>query len=74
MRKMHDDDTLTDEAIGIIMNEEKPNQIEKFRITKKRIEKFFKPKTSAQEMENEIVKALEFYQRYKNRTKNKDAR
>lgn len=74
MRKMHDDDTLTDEAMGIIMNEEKPNQIEKFRITKKRIEKFFKPKTSAQEMENEIVKALEFYQRYKNRTKNKDAR
>lgn len=74
MRKMHDDDTLTDESIGIIMNEEKPNQIEKFRITKKRIEKFFKPKTSAQEMENEIVKALEFYQRYKNRTKNKEAR
>lgn len=74
MRKMHDEDILTDEAIGIIMNEEKPNQIEKFRITKKRIEKFFKPKTSAQEMENEIVKALEFYQRYKNRTKNKDAR
>lgn len=74
MRKMHDDDTLTDEAIENIMNEEKPNQVEKFKITKNRIEKFFKPKTSAKEMENEIVKALEFYQRHKNRTRNKDAR
>ena len=74
MRKMHDDGTLTDEAIENIMNEEKPNQVEKFRITKNRIEKFFKPKTSAKEMENEIVKALEFYQRHKNRIRNKDAR
>lgn len=74
MRKMHDDGTLTDEAIENIMNEEKPNQVEKFKITKNRIEKFFKPKTSAKEMENEIVKALEFYQRHKNRIRNKDAR
>ena len=35
MRKMHDDDTLTDEAIGIIMNEEKPNQMEKIQNYKK---------------------------------------
>ena len=74
MRKMHDDGTLTDEAIENIMNEEKPNQVEKFRITKNRIEKFFKPKTSAKEMENENVKALEFYQQHKNRIRNKDAR
>ena len=72
MRKMHDDDTLTDDTIRNIMEE--PNQVEKFRITKNRIEKFFKPSTSAKEMENEIIKALEYYQRYKNRNKNRGER
>ena len=74
MRKMHDDDKLTDDTIRNIMEEEKPNQVEKFRITKNRIEKFFKPSTSAKEMENEIIKALEYYQRYKNRNKNRGER
>ena len=74
MRKMHDDDTLTDDTIRNIMEEEKPNQVEKFRITKNRIEKFFKPSTSAKEMENEIIKALEYYQRYKNRNTNRGER
>lgn len=74
MRKMHDDDTLTDDTIRNIMEEKKPNQVEKFRITKNRIEKFFKPSTSAKEMENEIIKALEYYQRYKNRNKNRGER
>lgn len=74
MRKMHDDDTLSDDTIRNIMEEEKPNQVEKFRITKNRIEKFFKPSTSAKEMENEIIKALEYYQRYKNRNKNRGER
>ena len=74
MRKMHDDDTLTDDTIRNIMEEEKPNQVEKFRITKNRIEKFFKPSTSAKEMENEIIKALEYYQRYKNHNKNRGER
>lgn len=74
MRKMHDDDTLTDDTIRNIMEEEKPNQVEKFRITKNRIEKFFKPSTSAKEMENEIIKVLEYYQRYKNRNKNRGER
>lgn len=74
MRKMHDNDTLTDDTIRNIMEEEKPNQVEKFRITKNRIEKFFKPSTSAKEMENEIIKALAYYQRYKNRNKNRGER
>ena len=74
MRKLHDTDQLNELSIKNIMDEEKPNQVEKFKISKKRIERFFGPKTSAKEIENEIEKALEFYQRHKNRIKNKDAR
>ena len=74
MRKLHDTDQLNELSIKNIMDEEKPNQVEKFKISKKRIERFFSPKTSAKEIENEIEKALEFYQRHKNRIKNRDAR
>lgn len=74
LRKLHDNDELSNDKIEEIMTEEKPNQIEKVRISKSRINKFFSPKTSAKEMEDEIIKALEFYQRYKNRKRDREAR
>lgn len=74
LRKLHDNDELSSDKIEEIMTEEKPNQVEKVRISKSRINKFFSPKTSAKEMEDEIIKALEFYQRYKNRKRDREAR
>lgn len=74
MRKLHDSNELSNDKIQEIMTEQKPNQVEKVKITKSRINKFFSPKTSAKEMEDEIIKALEFYQRYKNRKRDRDAR
>ena len=67
MRKAQEEGKLTDEVISVIMQEEKPNQIEKIRLSSQRISRFFAPRTSVREMENEIVKALEIYQRYKKR-------
>lgn len=74
MRKLHDSNELSNDKIQEIMTEQKPNQIDKVKITKSRITKFFSPKTSAKEMEDEIIRALEFYQRYKNRKRDRDAR
>lgn len=74
LRKLHDSHELSIDKIEEIMTEEKPNQVEKVRISKSRINKFFSPKTSAKEMEDEIIKALEFYQRYKNRKRDREAR
>lgn len=74
MRKLHDSDELSSDKIQEIMTEEKPNQVEKLKITKSRITKFFSPKTSAKEMENEIIKALEYYQRYKEHKRDRGAR
>ena len=45
------------------MQEEKPNQVEQFKIPRERINKFFKPGTPAQKIEDTIVKALELYRR-----------
>ena len=54
---------LTAALILSIMEQEKPNQVEQFRIPKERIAKFFAPGTPTQTMEDTIVKALELYRK-----------
>ena len=54
---------LTDAVIRSIMEEEKPNQKEQFKIPKERISKYFAPGTPAQKIEDTIVKALDFYRK-----------
>lgn len=54
---------LARDAIVSIMQEEKPNQVEQFKIPKDRIAKFFPVGTPAKKMEETIVKAVELYRR-----------
>ena len=54
---------LNADVILSIMQEEKPNQVEQFKMPKDRISKFFKPGTPAQTIEDTIVKALEMYRK-----------
>ena len=54
---------LTEEVILSIMQEEKPNQKEQFKMPKERISKYFAPGTPAQKIEDTIIKALELYRK-----------
>ena len=54
---------LARDAIVSILQEEKPNQVEQFKMPKDRIAKFFPAGTPAKKMEETIVKALELYRR-----------
>ncbi len=63
MRKFSEAGNLTDEVIMSIMQEEKPNQKEQFRMPKERIAKYFPAGTPAQKMEDTIIKALEYYRK-----------
>lgn len=63
MKEFSKDGKLTDEVILSIMQEEKPNQREQFKIPKERISKYFAPGTPAQKIEDTIIKALELYQK-----------
>lgn len=63
MKEFSKDGKLTDEVILSIMQEEKPNQKEQFKMPKERISKYFAPGTPAQKIEDTIVKALEFYRK-----------
>ena len=63
MRSFSEKGKLNADVILSIMQEEKPNQVEQFKMPKDRISKFFSPGTPAQKIEDTIVKALEMYRR-----------
>ena len=63
MKEFSRDGKLSAEVILSIMQEEKPNQREQFKMPKERISKYFAPGTPAQKIEDTIIKALELYRR-----------
>ena len=63
MRSFSEQGKLNPDVILSIMQEEKPNQVEQFKMPKARIAKFFPAGTPAQKMEDTIVKALELYRK-----------
>lgn len=63
LRKFAEAGKLDEDVILSIMTEEKPNQVEQFKIPKKRLDKYFSPGTTIKQMEDTIIKALELYRR-----------
>ena len=67
MRQMSEaktgDERLSMDAMAVIMEEEKGNQKEQFKIPKEKISRFFAPGTPTQKIEDTIVKALELYRK-----------
>ena len=63
MRKFAEQGQLTAEVISSIMQEEKPNQKEQFRMPREKISKYFPAGTPAEKIEDTIIKALELYRR-----------
>lgn len=63
MRRFSEEGKLNPEVILSIMQEEKPNQVEQFKMPRSRISKYFAPGTPAQKIEDTIIKALELYRK-----------
>ena len=63
LRDFSEKGKLNPDVILSIMQEEKPNQVEQFKIPRNRIDKFFPAGTPAQKIEDTIVKALEMYRK-----------
>jgi ParB family chromosome partitioning protein len=72
MRRFSEEGRLTGDVILSIMQEEKPNQAEQFKLPKEKISRFFAPGTPAQKIESDIIRGLEFLQRQRERSR--DAR
>ena len=63
LKQFSQEGRLSNDVTLSIMQEQKPNQVEQFKMPKERINRFFKPGTPAEKIEETIVKALELYQR-----------
>ena len=63
LRQLSKDGQLTATQTLSVMQEQKPNQKEHFRMPRERISKYFPPGTPAQKIEDTIVKALELYRK-----------
>ena len=63
IRKFSAEDRLNEDVLLSIMAEEKPNQVEQWKIPKNRLKKYFPSGTSQQKMEETIIKALELYRK-----------
>lgn len=69
MRKLLAEGKLTDEAIYDIMQEEKPNQKEKFTISASKIEKVLPQSVKASQREDFVLKAIDYYAKHLQRKK-----
>ena len=74
MRKLFEKGTLTEEVMLTIMQEEKPNQREKLVIRDSRVQKLLPQNLPVSKREEYIVRALEYYGKYRERMKKEQER
>ncbi len=63
MKKFSQGEKLNEEVILSILQEEKPNQKEQFKIPQERLKRFFPVGTPTAKIEETIIKALDMYQK-----------
>lgn len=74
MRKLFDEGKLTTEVIQVIMEEEKPNQKEKIVFRGDRVRSLLPKSMSISETEDYVCKALEHYNKFLQRNRDRDSR
>ena len=73
MRKLFQSGELTENSINNIMNEEKANQKPMFKMSMERLQKY-SPKADERQMQEFIIKACEYYAKYLQKKRNREAR
>lgn len=74
MRKLFDEGKLTTEVIQVIMEEEKPNQKEKIVFRGDRVRNLLPKSMSISETEDYVCKALEHYNKFLQRNRDRNSR
>ena len=69
MKEFSKEGRLSEDVILSIMSEEKPNQREVFKFRADRLRKFIPASVTPKQTEDYVLKALEYYQRYRERQK-----
>ena len=75
LRRMSEEQTLTDDAVLQLLSEVKGNQVEYVKVPVDKLRSFFRPDTSMKQMTETLVKAMDFYNKHLARQhKDRDAR
>ena len=75
LRRMSEEQTLTDDAALQLLSEVKGNQVEYVKVPVDKLRSFFRPDTSVKQMTETLVKAMDFYNKHLARQrKDRDAR
>lgn len=74
LHRMSQDQTLCEDEITKVLSEVKGNQKEYVRVPAEDIRRFFKPDTTIKQMQEALVKAMDYYSRHLERQRNWDAR
>ena len=69
MRKFSEEGKLTPEVIEAVMSEQKPNQAEKITFKYDKLRKYIPSSVSYGDTEQYVIKALEHYQRFREKQK-----
>ena len=73
IRKLFQSGELNESSINNIMNEEKANQKPMFKMSMERLQKY-SPKSDERQMQEFIIKACEYYAKYLQKKRNREAR
>ncbi len=73
MRKLFQSGELNENSINNIMNEEKANQKPMFKMSMERLQKY-SPKADERQLQEFIIKACEYYAKYLQKKRNREAR
>ncbi len=73
IRKLFQSGELNESSINNIMNEEKANQKPMFKMSMERLQKY-SPKSDEKQMQEFIIKACEYYAKYLQKKRNREAR
>ena len=75
LRRMSEEQTLTDDAVLQLLSEVKGNQVEYVKVPVDKLRSFFHPDTSMKQMTETLVKAMDFYNKHLERQhRDRDAR
>ena len=75
LRRMSEEQILTDDAVLQLLSEVKGNQVEYVKVPVDKLRSFFRPDTSVKQMTETLVKAMDFYNKHLARQrKGRDAR
>ena len=75
LRRMSEEQALTDDAVLQLLSEVKGNQVEYVKVPVDKLRSFFRPDTSVKQMTETLVKAMDFYNKHLERQRrDRDAR